>query len=416
MIFNTTSILNNLFSYPTFILVACCLVVLYRGNQLRWIKNPFATAQKANDEAAMKLAELANQCTSREPGKVTLEAATQKMWNNSKKAIEEHRAKDPEAAFATLQEALPPLDERNFQPEIPLKLTYDQAADISVYREAMEDAHFYHSTDLGCVTGIFDGHKGAKVSRYARDQFKERFFDTLRKNEGNVHQTFELLIDEIHKEVEKKYKQKKGEWSAGTTAVICFIDKKTHQIYTATLGDSEANIYRIFDQQLKSIPISCVRDWTSEKDAKRAAVAYGNPEIADLWPTSPNPKDLRFNGFNISRAIGDIKYIGTKDKPGIIHKPKITINQLKKGDILILCCDGLKDYASENEIINVLNTHADNRAMALVKCALKGMEKKNEEKPEIIPKYKDQKKNKKEKVSFSAKEGDNVTILAINVS
>lgn len=291
------------------------------------------------------------------------------MWKNSKKAIEEHDKKKSDA-YASLHEALPSIDAIfNNTPTSSLTFKYS-VAEAQGPRPKMEDAHFFQETDQGIIMGVLDGHGGAEVAHYASTEFQERFFAILKQTNRNVHQTFEILIDEIHKEIVRK-----PEWNnIGTTVVISFIDKQTHQIYTATLGDSEANIYRSINEQLKSIPLSCVRDWSSKSDARRASVALEDPKIAIDWPNSLNPKYLRYPspyyGINVSRSIGDVSLTGTVEKPGVIHKPKITVSQLKLGDILILGCDGLKDYVSENEIISVLKENKTDQANKLVRYAI----------------------------------------------
>jgi len=206
--------------------------------------------------------------------------------------------------------------------------------------------------EQGVLAGVMDGHCGEHVSAFASEEFQKRFPELLAETDGNVRQTFELLIDEVHKTVARH-----PEWNhIGSTVVLCYIDKQTHLIYTATLGDSEANIYRKIEGELKSIPLSCVRDWSSKKDAQRAAIAMENPRIAEEWPKAENPKLLRYPGpghygINVSRAIGDLYQTGSEEIPGIIHKPKVTVHQVQPGDLLILACDGLKDYVSEEEVL-----------------------------------------------------------------
>ena len=79
------------------------------------------------------------------------------------------------------------------------------------------------------------------------------FPEKLAISNGDVHQAITDTINEIH-EVIKEHK----EWNAvGSTLVMSFIDNNTNIIYTATVGDSEANIYRWIDGEIKSIPLSC---------------------------------------------------------------------------------------------------------------------------------------------------------------
>lgn len=201
--------------------------------------------------------------------------------------------------------------------------------------------------------------------------------DELKKSQGNVHQAFEASLNNIQKEIIDL------NLKSGSTAVICFINKKSNLGYTSTLGDSEANIYRKIEGQLKSIPLSCVRDWGSKKDAARAAKALGDPTIATSWPKHFDPKYLRFPStsspiegavlmLNVARALGDVSFAGTKEAPGVIQMPKITVFQLETGDTLILACDGLKDYVSENEIIDQISKSKPsiNLAQSLVDYAI----------------------------------------------
>lgn len=290
---------------------------------------------------------------------ISLELAKKKMWKNSLKAIKEHQKKDLKAPYIQPEQLV--FLENCFS----LAFSYEFAEEQGL-RLTMEDAHFFKEVDQGVIMGVLDGHGGDSVARYASQAFQDRFSDKLNKMGNNVHQTFSCMIDEIHQEVEKH-----REWNEiGSTAVLCFIDKNTNEIFTATLGDSEANIYRKINGKLKSIPLSCVRDWSSEKDAKRASKALNNPKIAELWPKEKDPKRLRYPypyGVNVSRAIGDIWL-----SPAVIHKPKITRHQVQEGDILILACDGLKDYVLEEEIISLLEKEQNKGRIAqrLIEFAL----------------------------------------------
>jgi serine/threonine protein phosphatase PrpC len=314
-----------------------------------------------------------------QPRRLPSDIAMQKMWNNAKKAIEEHTQRAT-PGYAVLNDALPSLEKLANQRALePLRLTH-VSADAQGVRHSMEDAHFFKEIEQGALTGVFDGHGGAEVAKAANELFQRDFSTILQNCEGNVHQAFEQLIQQIQAKVASDDVLR---WM-GSTAVVCFIDKQTQRIYTATLGDSEANLYRKIDNQLQSIPLSCVRDWSSQKDADRAAVALNDPDIAEIWPQIPNPKMLRFPnpfyGVNVSRSFGDLKWNerrpqnsppAEKDKPGVFYKPKITVNQLQPGDLLVLACDGLKDYVPEEEICAQIQAAGDqNVAERLVDYAL----------------------------------------------
>lgn len=284
----------------------------------------------------------------------------QKMEKNAKKAIEEHRKKDTDDDYICLEE----IEVENHIHET-LSFEYFVSEGQGV-RLTMEDAYFFQKTEEGIFLGVLDGHGGKEVAEYVSLFLQKKFEEVLRLTNKNVHRTFEVLIEEVHKQVAEKH-----EWNAiGTTAVLSFIDKYTHQIYTATVGDSEANLYRKINSQLKSIPLSCVRDWSYPKEAKRAALFLNNPDIAVNWPNVKNPKLLRYPksyyGINLSRSIGDVIFEGA-----VIHKPKITVQQVREGDILILACDGLKDYVLEKEIISQIEKQDSyNLANQLVRYAI----------------------------------------------
>lgn len=277
---------------------------------------------------------------------LTQEQAMDKMLRNSVKAIVEHSLKPGYASDP--EKAVPSMEVLQQKEIASLKLSYTFAKDIGP-RAEMEDAHFFEEIEQGHLVAVLDGHRGREVADYACAEFKKRFSAVLKEHEGDAFRAFEVLLHQIHLEVALK-----REWDKiGSTAVISFIDKETHQIITATLGDSEANLYR----EHQSIPLSPIRDWTSRKDSGRLekAMNWAEGMIKDMVKQGDNPKIFRWkgNGVNVSRALGDFASTGTPETPGVIHKPKITINKLQKGDILILACDGLKDYVEEDEIVEM---------------------------------------------------------------
>jgi len=317
---------------------------------------------------------------------IQYQSGVTEMIRNLAKAFTEHVKKQPNTPYAIIPISST-TDTNGVIPVNPLRFEHVMHEDQGK-RATMEDALFYleikdDPTDM-ILTGILDGHGGNEVSEYARKWFEKKFLNELKKSQGNVHQTFEESLNIIQNEViDLKLK-------SGCTAVICFIDKISNLIYTATLGDSEANLYRKIEGQLKSIPLSCVRDWGSKKDAARAAKALGDPTIATRWPQHINPKELRFPGahdpvagavlsLNVARALGDISFAGTKEAPGVIQMPKITVFQLEAGDTLILACDGFKDYVSENEIIDQIaeSQPSINLAKTLVDYAINKKESKD---------------------------------------
>lgn len=253
----------------------------------------------------------------------------------------------------------------------PLSFLKTEHLNIGTSRDSMEDAHFCISIEKGILLGVFDGHGGCEVANYISTAFQEHFSSFLTQANNNVHLAFEFLFDNVEKELLKR----EDFTYQGSTALLSFIDKK-NDVFTATLGDSEANIYRKVDENLVSIPLSVLRDWSCPKEAKRAALALGRPSIEQSWPLTEEAKTLRFQGINISRTLGDLCIkTSAPNGPGIIHKPKITIFHLEHDDLLVLATDGLKSFVPEIEVLRALGTlnPSENAAERLGSLALSKM-------------------------------------------
>lgn len=299
---------------------------------------------------------------------LTTEQVMKKMWKNAQKAVEEHIKAAPEddkASYLPLAEALPSEEERNKE-NTSITISQIYQAELQGRRKSMEDAKFVIDTPTYTLAGVFDGHAGALVANYMNTEVQKRFNDLLEQLNGHIHQTLEVLFQEVHESVAKH----DFSFITGTTAVVCYLDKKKGELTTATLADSEAHIYRKTPDGLKAIPVSCVRNWASPKDAKRAADCMKEPSIATEWPKQ-NPKSLRYPrpewGVNVSRALGD-RYI-QPPKGALTHKPKITLNKIIPGDTLVVACDGLKDYTKEKDVIECLSKKPADPAKALTELA-----------------------------------------------
>lgn len=258
----------------------------------------------------------------------------EKMQKNLVKAIKEHH-KEEVLKFDVLKVDPKPA---------PLRLDIQDAENIGLRKE-MEDAHDIVRLERGSLLCVFDGHSDlGHVAKYAAKHFKKHFSRALSENPEDIRKAFTSIIDRIHQKVKTK------SLAGGTTAVVSYIDDKTNIIYTATLADSEAKLYRKIDDKIYTIPLSPIRNWGRPKEAQRASIALGDPSIAEKWPNEKDAKYIRFCGVNISRAIGDHELADCDGNKGIIQKPKITMCQMHKDDLLIVACDGLWDFATEDEL------------------------------------------------------------------
>lgn len=282
-----------------------------------------------------------------------------------------------------------PWPKTHLENSAPLRVSHAHA-DARGPRKRMEDAYFCITLPTGTLVGVLDGHGGRKVADYASARIQRLFSDFLQNRAGHAHQTLEELFSAIQEEI-LLYRQLN---TIGSTAVICYLETSTNLVYTATLGDSEAKIYRMIDGELVSIPLSCVRDWSSSRDFMRANSATEGEyleSVGDCWhKRNVNARHRRIDikntdekitpplaGINVSRAFGDHAYNIGRPIDATVAKPKITSCLMELGDILILACDGLygcPNRVKEETIIscieNAKNEHPLNISQKLVELAL----------------------------------------------
>lgn len=277
---------------------------------------------------------------------LTFEQRFAKMVKNSTKLIMSHIQRGTYSVSQGHYAMLPKVDAFCTPLQKPLTFMYSEAA-AQGQRLTMEDAHFIMSESQlpGLLAGVFDGHGGAQVAKFASSRFTELFFSKLTEYSGDVHKAFEEIFLEIHQEVEMKPIWKEQ----GSTAVIIYLDKATGLLYTATLGDSEATLYRAEGESFICLPLSFVKDWSNQKDAIRADEYHGTTwrrksYKEEGWVGHLAPQTLRVpeNCLNVSRAIGDVWLTP------VGHKPKITVHQAMPG-WLVLACDGYEEHVNKRE-------------------------------------------------------------------
>lgn len=248
---------------------------------------------------------------------ITPENALESMFKNSLKAISEHQFK--ERNYPLNRRIVIPVTKPDSCPlpsPLQLKVTCHT---VQGSQPIMKDTHFAKELPEGLLAAVFEGHGGNEASQIANDHFSHLFEDNLAKSTHNVHYSLEKTFEELQAKMIESTAQ-------GTSAVVCYIERDTNRIYTATLGDSEAHIYRMHHDRMQAIPASCVRNWTSHRDAIKLAEANIHNGL---------------DAFKLSRALGD------RECPIISQKPKITVHQLLPGDVVNLATENLKERVPE---------------------------------------------------------------------
>jgi len=242
----------------------------------------------------------------------------------------------------------------------------------------MEDAHiskFNIDKDIH-IFGVFDGHGGKEVARFAEKHFVEELLSNKSFKEKNypnaLTETF-LRIDDLIQTTEGKKElmalkagdgDSKADFTndsyAGCTACVALLTKTT--IYCANAGDSRCVLFS------KSTAVALSEDHKPEVESERARIQKAGGYVVDG----------RINGnLNLSRALGDLEYKKNTDlKVGeqlIIAVPEIRQRPVSSDDeFLIIGFDGIWECLTNQQICEfVAEKHKEKKNLGLaVECLL----------------------------------------------
>lgn len=217
------------------------------------------------------------------------------------------------------------------------------------------------------ILGVLDGHGrvGHDVSQFVAKGIVEYLCDKEEKlkndKERCLHKCF-LGVDQDLKAAPIET------MASGTTVNIIYVEGK--DLYCANCGDSRATLgYKEGGKlKIKDMSIDHKPDLPEEKKRIEAA----NGEVAPLacWPDGPHRvwiKDGNVPGLAMSRSLGD----GVAHSVGVSSEPEFISHTLDpdKDKYLILCSDGVWEFISSQEAIDMVSQFNDpeKAADALVK-------------------------------------------------
>ncbi|XP_062607160.1 integrin-linked kinase-associated serine/threonine phosphatase 2C-like [Saccostrea cucullata] len=192
---------------------------------------------------------------------------------------------------------------------------------------------------------VFDGHGGARASRFASKNLHKFLLDRFPKGEVSqvekdmkktMVEAFKKTDDEFLKEASKM----KPAWKDGTTATVIVVVNDT--AFIAWLGDSQAVLCRCKEDN-SDVPIPLSTEHSPSVYEERIRIQKAGGHV----------KDGRVLGvLEVSRSIGDGQY----KKLGVSCLPDVKKCQLTDQDrYIVLACDGLWKCFSFKECINFTN-------------------------------------------------------------
>lgn len=218
--------------------------------------------------------------------------------------------------------------------------------DIGKARELNQDYYYISPLEemkLYILADGMGGYKGGEVaSNLATNAAKEYIYQNFEKTEKEKNEILKLVKEAMlyaNKVVYEKSKEIKELEGMGTTLEICLI--YNNRAYIGHVGDSR--IYRL----RKGI----MRRLTKDHSYVQQLIEDGKitREEANTHPK----KNM------LTKALGCMPYV----------EPDIRARNIEKGDIFMMCSDGLTNMVSEEDICETIKENPQTAADELVKQA-----------------------------------------------
>jgi len=208
-------------------------------------------------------------------------------------------------------------------------MEYGAATDTGIVREKNED-NFGVDTNLSVyiVADGIGGHIAGEIASYIAVRTIQEYLTAHNPNDHQpVQETILASINAAHEAIHAAAGGTDNNIRMGTTIVLAWIPSPAETAWIAHVGDSRAYLYR--ENKLSLL----TEDHTLLWQARREGVLPENPS---LWP----PRQA------LSQALGASDQI----------EPEAHQLDLKLGDQLLLCTDGLTDMVPDDEIGSILNS------------------------------------------------------------
>ncbi|KAF1990181.1 protein serine/threonine phosphatase 2C [Aulographum hederae CBS 113979] len=235
-----------------------------------------------------------------------------------------------------------------------------------------------------CFWGVYDGHAGWATSAVLRSYLIPYVSAALQNNKDNpdtaIRDAFVALDDEIshtalsaitsHQPASPKAVSALGPANSGSCALLSVYEPSTSILRVANTGDSRAVLGRFDATKGKYTAIPLSADQTGFNDDERTRIESEHPgeeEVVDA-------KSGRLMGIAVTRAFGDMRWkwplksiqraqenfwgnaprFNYHTPPYMTAEPVVTETKVlrgRRGDFLILACDGVWDNISSADAI-----------------------------------------------------------------
>lgn len=219
-------------------------------------------------------------------------------------------------------------------------------ASLKGRRASNEDRHKILKDNNKNITLFLlnDGHGGSHVSTIVSKILPQYFINAEYPLQPEY---VNRLYDRMQEYLATRYN--KYAKSCGSTSLAVALFKKNNQLYSniVNLGDSKCVLCR------NNLAFPLTRDHRPSKIEERGRIEkLGGRILKD------SEGEWRIKEYSVSRSFGDLNAT-----PFMTHKPDLYQYKIGKNDkFMILGCDGLWDYVSEQEAIDFVNENMYNSA------------------------------------------------------
>ena len=216
--------------------------------------------------------------------------------------------------------------------------------DIGKAREKNQDYYYVSEENdepkIYILADGMGGYKGGEVaSKLATESVKKYIqsnFDSIIKDKESILKLIASAVEYANMVVYEKSKETQELEGMGTTLEVCLI--YNNKAYIGHVGDSR--VYRIRNEVIRKLT----------KDH-----SYVQQLIEDKKITREEAKTHPKKNM-ITRALGCTPYV----------EPDLRARNFEKGDIFILCSDGLTNMVEEKQIYEIIKEDIQNAAERLV--------------------------------------------------
>ena len=204
--------------------------------------------------------------------------------------------------------------------------------DVGMVRQVNQDYVFTTGKPLGILQNLFvvaDGMGGHQAGDYASKCTVEVMIKEIAKSEGeDIERVLVKAIKAANREIIKEASGDEHLKGMGTTVVAATV--KEQMLYFANVGDSR--LYLINDK---------IRQLSKDHSLVEEMVRLGGIKAEE----ARNHPDKNI----ITRAIGVKENV----------EPDIYEYRLKKGDIILMCTDGLSNMVEDEDMFNIVKGSRD---------------------------------------------------------